>query len=148
MFNAQRQWADLQAQPDTVLDLLGDSYDIDVSATPDAPSAKYKVAVMDRLLGAIQQDLARRNIPLVLVSIPSPIDACENYDIKVDTARYPLYQRRRISGTVDSLAALHGIRRIDLWGPFRAKRSVRDLLPRRRLSLEGERPGTRGPDCG
>ena len=121
MFNAERQYADLLAHPDTVLDLLGDSYDVDVSARPDSPSAKYKVAIMDRLLGRIQQDMASRGVPLVLVNIPSPIDACESYDLKVDPAKYPQYQRRRISGIVDSLAAKHGIKRLDLWGPFREK---------------------------
>jgi lysophospholipase L1-like esterase len=120
MFNAQRQYDDTRAHPDTVLDLLGDSYDIDVSATPDAPSARYKVALMDRLLGAMQKDMQRRGVPLVLLIIPSPIDACEGYDIHVDSASYPKYERRRISGTIDSLAARHGIRRIDLWEPFRA----------------------------
>jgi lysophospholipase L1-like esterase len=120
MFNAQRQFEDTRAHPDTVLDLLGDSYDIDVSATPDAPSARYKVALMDRLLGAIQSDMNQRGVPLVLLIIPSPIDACEGYDIHVDSVKYPQYERRRISGTIDSLAALHGIRRVNLWEPFRA----------------------------
>ena len=120
MFNAQRQFGDTRAHPDTVLDLLGDSYDIDVSATPDSASARYKVALMDRLLGAIQDDMSRRRIPLVLLIIPSPIDACEGYDIRVDTVSFPKYERRRISGTIDSLAARHGMRRVDLWAPFRA----------------------------
>jgi lysophospholipase L1-like esterase len=120
MFNAERQYGDTRAHPDTVLDLLGDSYDIDVSATPDASSAQYKVALMDRLLGAIQGDMQKRGVPFVLLIIPSPIDACEQYDIRVDTAKYPRYDRRRISGIVDSLAARHGIRRLDLWTPFRA----------------------------
>ena len=120
MFNAERQFEDTRTHPDTVLDLLGDSYDVDVSATPDAPSARYKVALMDRLLGAMQDDMTKRGVPFVLVIIPSPIDACERYDIRVDTVRYPRYERRRISGTIDSLAARHGIRRLDLWTPFRA----------------------------
>jgi hypothetical protein len=120
MFNAERQYNDLQTNPDTVLDLLGDSYDVDVSATPDAPSARYKVALLDRLLGTMQSEMTKRGVPFVLVIIPSPIDACEAYDFTVDTTKYPRYQRRRISGTVDSLAARHGIRRLDLWAPFRA----------------------------
>jgi hypothetical protein len=120
MFNAERQFEDTRTHPDTVLDLLGDSYDVDVSATPDAPSAKYKVALMDRLLGAMQDDLTKRGVPFVVLIIPSPIDACESYDIRVDAARYPGYDRRRISGTIDSLAARHGIKRLDLWTPFRA----------------------------
>ena len=56
----------------------------------------------------------------MLVNIPSPIDACEGYDIRVDRARYPGYERRRISRIIDSLAARHDIRRLDLWEPFRA----------------------------
>jgi hypothetical protein len=130
MFNAQRQFEDTRAHPDTVLDLLGDSYDIDVSATPDAPSARYKVALMDRLLGAIQDDMTKRGIPFVLMIIPSPIDACDGYEIRVDTAKYPQYDRRRISGTIDSLAARHGIRRLDLWVPFRASGNACDLYYR------------------
>jgi hypothetical protein len=121
MFHAQRQFADTRAHPDTVLDLLGDSYDVDVSSTPDSASARYKVALMDGLLGAIQRDMTARGVPIVLVIIPSPVDACERYDISVDTVRFPGYERRRISGTIDSLAARHGIRRLDLWGPFRAE---------------------------
>ena len=120
MFNAQRQFEDAREHPDTVLDLLGDSYDIDVSATPEAPSARYKVALMDGLLDVIQNDLTKRGIPLVLVIIPSPIDVCDSYDTRVDTAKYPGYDRRRISGTIDSLAARHTIRRLDLWSPFRS----------------------------
>ena len=119
MFNATRQYEDMLQHPDTVLDLLGDSYDVDVSATPDAPSARYKVAIMDRLLGEIQSDVSKRGMPLVVLIIPSPIDACDSYDVKIDPAKYPQYDRRRISRTVDSLAARHGMRRIDLWGPFR-----------------------------
>ncbi len=119
--NAERQYKDARQNPDTVLDLLGDSYDADVAATPDAPSARYKVAVMDRLLGAIADDLAARQVPLVLLVIPSPIDACETYDVKIDSATYPQYDRRRLSRTVDSLARRHGIRTVDLWEPFRAR---------------------------
>jgi hypothetical protein len=120
MFHAERQFKDMQTHPDTVIDLLGDSYDVDVSATPNAPSARYKVALMDRLLGAMHDDMTKRGIPFVLVIIPSPIDACEAYDVKVDTVAYPKYERRRITGTIDSLAARHGIKRLDLWTPFRA----------------------------
>jgi lysophospholipase L1-like esterase len=121
MFHAERQFRELHTpQADTVLDLLGDSYDIDISSTPDAPSAGYKITLMDRLLGEMHADMTKRGMPVVLLIIPSPIDACEAYDVKVDTARFPRYERRRISATVDSLAARHRIRRLDLWTPFRA----------------------------
>ncbi len=119
MFNAQQQWADAQAQPDTVVDLLGDSYDIDVAATPDSASSRAKVALMDALLGTLRRDLAARGLPFVLLIIPSPLDACDQYDVRIDTTRFPGHDRRRLSGTIDSLAARHGIRRIDLWPVMR-----------------------------
>ncbi|MBI3791334.1 MAG: hypothetical protein HY275_10715 [Gemmatimonadetes bacterium] len=121
LWNAQQQYAEMKAAPDTVLDLLGDSYDADIAATPDSASARYKVAIMDRLLGAIAADLTARRVPLVLVVIPSPIDMCETYDVRIDPRTYPQYDRRRISRTVDSLAARHQIRRVDLWDALRAQ---------------------------
>jgi len=77
-------------------------------------------AELGALVAPIQDDMQKRGVPFVLLIIPSPIDACEQYDIRVDTVKYPRYDRRRISGTIDSLAARHGIRRLDLWTPFRA----------------------------
>jgi hypothetical protein len=76
---------------------------------------------MDGLLAAMQRDMATRNTPFVLVVIPSPIDACDTYDYRIDTVKYPSYDARRISRTIDSLAGRHGIKRIDLWEPFRAQ---------------------------
>jgi hypothetical protein len=120
MANARRDWDEYNTTPDTVFDLLGDSYDVDISAMPDSPSARYKVALLDRLFGTMQRELAAQKTPLVLVDIPSPIDACVGYDVVIDTVKYPRYQRRRISGIVDSLATRNGIKHLDLWGPFRA----------------------------
>lgn len=121
LWNAEQQYKELRADPDTVLDLLGDSYDADVSATPDAPSARYKVALLDRLLGGIAADFRARQLPLAIVVIPSPIDLCETYDVQISPATYPQYDRRRLSRTVDSLAAKHGLPRVDLWEPLKAK---------------------------
>jgi hypothetical protein len=120
MENARHQFQQYLTAPDTVVDFFGDSYDIDVAATPEAPSAQYKVALIDRLLGAMQRDFAGRNTPFVVVIIPSPIDICETYDVKIDPVKYPRYERRRITATVTAAAARHGIRHIDLWTPFRA----------------------------
>lgn len=120
MANAVRQWEEFQTVPDTVIDLLNDSYDIDISATPEAPSARYKVTLMDRLLGTIRRDFSARKLPFVLVIIPSPLDVCDTYDVRIDSTKYPGHEPRRVSGIIDSLAARHGMRRIDLWDAFRA----------------------------
>ena len=121
LWNAEHQYADLLQHPDTVLDLLGDSYDADVALTPEVPSARYKVAVTDRLLGVIARDVAALGVPLVVLVIPSPIDVCEHYDVAFNPVTYPKYDRRRLSRTMDSLATRHGMRTIDLWEPFRAR---------------------------
>ena len=43
---------------------------------------------------------AVEKLPLVLVIVPSPIDACVAYDWQVDIAKYPNYDRRMLSDAV------------------------------------------------
>ena len=113
-----RQFADLQERGDTVTTLLGDNYDADIAINPEGESARYKEALMGRLLGAVQAAMDSVRLPFVLVVIPSPIDICENYDIRVDSTRYPAYDRRRLTRVVDSLAARWKIRTVDFYQAF------------------------------
>lgn len=113
-----RQFADLRERGDTVTTLLGDNYDADIAINPEGESARYKEALMGRLLEAVQAAMDSVRLPFVLVVIPSPIDICENYDIRVDSTRYPAYDRRRLTRVVDSLAARWKIKTVDLYQAF------------------------------
>ena len=54
---------------------------------------------------------------LVLV-IPSPIDACATYDIRVDSLKFPQYDRRRISREFETMARRQRLPVLNLWAPF------------------------------
>ena len=110
----------VERKSDTVRAPLGDYYDLDVAATPDVPSARYKRAVMSRLFGEFRKTADAAGIPLAVVVIPSPIDACEKYDFVVDPARYPGYDRTRLSRVIASMAQERGLATLNLWSPFAA----------------------------
>ena len=113
-----RQFVELREHRDIVTTLFGDSYDADLATDPEGPSARYKVAVMDRLLAAAQVAMDSLHLPFVVVVIPSPVDVCDSYDIRVDSIHYPAYDRRRLTRIIDSLATRSKIRTVDLYQPF------------------------------
>lgn len=101
--------------------LLEDSYDADVSLTPDSASARYKIALMEAVLGRIRTAVERHGKPLMLLVIPSPIDVVDGYDFgQVDPVLYPQYRRETLTGVVEAMASRLGIPCLNLFGPFRA----------------------------
>lgn len=108
------------AHNDTVKAIMGDHYDADIAVHPDSPSARYKLAVMERVLAAWKSTLAERNIPLLFLIIPSPIDVCAKYDFSVDSVQYPMYDRRRITREVEGMAQRQGLRSVSLWDSYLA----------------------------
>ena len=104
---------------DSVTDLLGDGYDADVSMTPGSASALYKVQLMDRVLLHIRTIAEKSDVPLLLLIIPSPIDASERYEhAQVDAEQYPEYERSALSDALEQIAARHGIPHVNLFEPF------------------------------
>ncbi len=97
-----------------------DYYDADIALQPDSPSARYKIALMERVLVNLRDTAARGATKLVMVILPSPIDACEHYDFQVNTVRYPQYDRGRLSGLLESMAMRNGIPYLNLLPAFRA----------------------------
>jgi hypothetical protein len=100
-------------------DPLDDYYDADIALEPDSPSARYKVALMEKVILKLRDSAAQARTPLVLTILPSPLDACDHYDMQVDARRYPRYDRSRLSGLVEDMAARNGIPYLNLWYAFR-----------------------------
>ncbi len=96
-----------------------DYYDADIALTPDAPSARLKVALMKSALARLRDTAAAASVELVLLVLPSPIDASESYDIRVDTTRWPQYDRARLSGLVETLATGANIAHVNLLADLR-----------------------------
>lgn len=100
-------------------DPISDYYDADIALQPDSPSARYKIALMERVLVRIRDLTTRGAARLVLVILPSAIDACDHYDIPVDTRGDPQYDRNRLSGLVEDMALRNGISYLNLMPVFR-----------------------------
>jgi SGNH hydrolase-like domain, acetyltransferase AlgX len=102
-----------------VTTLLVDHYDADVSLQPESPAAAYKLRLFEALLGRIRAATAAAGIPALVLVIPSPIDVCPGYDVRVDPAAFPEYEPSRLSGEAASAARRQGLPVVDLFGPFR-----------------------------
>lgn len=98
--------------------LRSDHYDADMTVEPDTPRSVYKLALMDALLEAIAGQLRTHATPVMLLIIPSPIDACAGYDWQVDTKTYPNYDGRLLTRSLVTTAQRLDIPYVDLLDLF------------------------------
>jgi hypothetical protein len=77
-----------------------DHYDADMTVQPAGDSARYKLRLLDGVLAETIEFVRSQGMPLVLVIVPSPIDACAGYDWQVDMEKYPDYDRHMLSDAV------------------------------------------------
>lgn len=98
--------------------LRSDHYDADMTVEPDSTRTRYKIALMDALLEDLVGHLRARGTPVMLLIIPSPIDACPDYDWQVDPKRYPNYDRRLLSRALVQTARRLEVPHVDLFEPF------------------------------
>lgn len=99
-------------------DVFHDHYGADIALDPGSASAQYKIRLMDRVIGAMQEELASKKTPLLLLVIPSPVDVCETYPISVDAAKFPAYRRTRLTDTLEEIAKARGIPFVNLYPVF------------------------------
>jgi len=103
-----------------VTELLRDHYDADVSLKPGSPPARYKRALLEAVLGRIGGMASAAGVRALVVVIPSPIDVCDAYDVKVDPAVFPDYEPERLSREAATAAQRQGLPFVDLFVPFHA----------------------------
>jgi hypothetical protein len=120
--DCRREWREYVVEGDnTVRERMLGRYDADVSLEPESDSARFKVRLMDGVLGRIAAIAREHDVPLLLMIIPSPVDAVEGYDLgRVDEHRHPAYQRTALTDAVAAAAARQGIATVNLMETFRA----------------------------
>jgi hypothetical protein len=104
-------------------DLAWDSYDADVSLTPKSDAARYKIQLMDLVIGRMQELCAGLSVPLVLIPIPHPVDVGGHATGEVDRQKYPDYRPRGLVGIIEEIAERRGIPSVDLYTPFQSRGS-------------------------
>ncbi len=118
----QREYRKYVLEGNNEVRLGSDGYDADVALLPDSESARYKLALMAQLLARIDRFLADRGIPLLLLIVPSPIDACDGHPLRVDGAAYPSYSRSGPTSALEDAAKRHGIPYLNLFPHFHGER--------------------------
>ncbi len=107
----------------TLRDLAWDSYDADVSLTPKSDAARYKIELMDRIIGRMAEVCATVSAPLVVIPIPHPVDVGGHATGEVDRAKYPDYQPRGLVSIIEEIGRRRGIPTIDLFSTFQSRGS-------------------------
>jgi len=106
---------------DVVTNTHIDYYSADVSLTPGAASARYKVALMRAVMRRIRDVAAGNGVPLAFLFIPHPLDVTDNYDWgPVDRKRFPDYDGRNQIAFLEDIARTLGTLYVSLFDVYRA----------------------------
>jgi hypothetical protein len=99
---------------------FGSFYDADIALQPDSVSARYKIALMEKVLVNLRDIADRAATKLAIVILPAALDVCDHYDFRVNAQRYPQYDRSRLSSLVVAVASRNGIPYVNLFPELRA----------------------------
>jgi hypothetical protein len=112
-----------------VRNLFNDSYDADISLLPDSRIAQHKKTLMAALLAEIHRIVARAQVPLLVLVIPSPIDVTEDhYGLLIDWERFPDYDSDAPSRGVSEPALALGLPVLDLTDLMRTSEAPSELF--------------------
>jgi hypothetical protein len=105
---------------DRVRSLFADYYDADIAIRPDSPSAAFKTQLMEAVLARFAEACRKRGVLLLAVVVPSAIDLCPEFEIRVDRAEWPAWDPEALCRALDGILDRQGIPRLDLTEAFRA----------------------------
>ena len=85
---------------------------------------RHRQLGIDLDLAAIASRMAatakEHDVPFLLLIIPSPIDVCEHYDIRIDRKDYPNYQPSRLSDLLVEMAVAQDIAHLNFFPHFQS----------------------------
>ncbi len=117
---AKREVRDYLDHPGApVSELFTDDYDADLALEPASPSGRLKVRLMKAVLAGTAAWTRKEGVPLVLLIVPSPIDVCPAYDVRVNREAHPAYRPENLTDPLVKIAGDLQVPALDLFGPFR-----------------------------
>lgn len=99
--------------------LWQDYYDADIAIVADSPMVRHKRRLMSAVLERVRDQCRARGIPLVALVVPSAVDLCESFEIRVSPDVWESYDPARQTDTLMSILTELGVPALDLYGPFR-----------------------------
>ena len=115
------EWKSARSGDLAVTNLLRDTPDVDVATAPDSESARYKRALMEGVLAAVSELSSQFGVPLLVLVVPSPMDACDGYPLAhIDPARFPDYRPERATALLSQMAEGLAIPYLDLFPAFQS----------------------------
>ena len=100
---------------------FADMHDADIALTPDAPSGQLKVRLMEQVMLRMREIARASSTPLTFLILPSAIDVVDGYGIHVDAAKYPKYDRQRLSQALADICVRGGLQCLNLFPELRAR---------------------------
>lgn len=104
-------------------DFAVDPYTADLALLPDNPSSIYRVKLMRQIFARMKTVADEARVPLVLMIVPHPMDLHDGDHETgwVDRAKFTKYDPKRLTGTLETLAAEVGLQAVNLYSPFKAQ---------------------------
>lgn len=121
---AQREYRSFVVERDPrITNTHVDSYSADVSLQPGSESARYKIALMAKVLERIRDVSREHDIPLVFLFIPHPVDVTEGgWDSwAIDRTRFPDYDGRNQIAPLEAAARALGVPHVSLFDAYRSR---------------------------
>jgi len=116
--DCRREYEERLRHPRRVQPLQSDHYDADLALDPSSASAAYKRSLLRPLLLRLRQAAAALHVPLLLLIVPHPTDACRGCPQQVDAARFPDYRRSTLTDLWATAARDEGLAFEDLFPSF------------------------------
>ncbi len=110
----------VRAGDSTVYNTHVDYFNADVSLRPSSESARYKIALMQAVLGQIRDLAQSARVGLVFMIIPHASDVARDYDTwgSADTTKYPEYRGRNLTAPIEVAAKALGVPVVNLQDAF------------------------------
>jgi acetyltransferase AlgX (SGNH hydrolase-like protein) len=102
-----------------VRNLIFDHYETDIALTPDTPSSRYKIKLMEEVILKIRETTQSKGVPMVLLIIPAAGDSTDRFECRIDQNEHPQYKRSRLTDILETIAVKHGIKFLNLFPVFK-----------------------------
>ncbi len=115
---ARGEYQDYASGNPDVYSLFRDYYDVDIALYPAWPSAQEKRRLMRAVLGRFRDLCAERGVEFFVLVVPSAVDLCADFEIRVERERYPWYSPAVLSASYVGICQELGIAHHDLYDDF------------------------------